>query len=171
MAILFNLITVICYTIKTHTNPKTVSLITKLLLTSHLIGHLIAWITIRLFLNELTYLSIAVSVLIGIFGIVLGNINCSKEETEISIEVDSPSRPGQLYVTAFLSSWITPAIFFAENSSKLYFKNVSFIQRKIRLACTSMATPLLQLIHLSSVALLLNLTDIFEPSNYINMIK
>ena len=167
LAVLFNLITVIWYTIKSCThhqnlNAKT-SMSTKLLLISHTLGHLATWITIHLCLNQFTYLSIALSILICLSLIKLGNVNCARRERQIWMEVLSPSKPDLL--TDLISSWIAPATFLTKNPSKLYFPNVSTLRRKSILIFTSMATTLLLLIHLSSIALLLHLTDIFEPSN------
>jgi hypothetical protein len=90
-------------------------------------------------------------------------IKLGNKERQPWIEAHSPSRPDNLNLNALLASWITPATFLTSNSSKLYFrKNVSTLQRKIMI--TSMATALIQLVHLSSIALLLNITDVFEGS-------
>jgi hypothetical protein len=159
-------------------------MITKLLLTLHLLGHLIAWITIRQYLNEFTYISITISVLIS-----LSAIKVENKEMKIWIVAHSPSsKPDDLILNAVLASWITPATFLTNNSSKLlsrrninvylqtlpfltnnssktYFRRiVSTLQRKIMIVFSAMATALIQLVHLSSIALLLNLTDFFEPS-------
>jgi hypothetical protein len=161
---------VICYTIKNYTNHQTAfkpnaetSLITKLLLTLHLLGHLIAWITIRQYLNEFTYISIGMSVLIGLSVIKLGN-----KENQPWIEAHLSLRPDHLYLNDLFASWITPAAFLTFNSSKLLFKNVLTLQRKIKLTISFTATALLQLVHLSSIALLLNITDVFESSTNLN---
>jgi hypothetical protein len=155
LAILFNLITVICYTINSYSNHQTAfktnaetSMITKFLLTLHLLGHLIAWITIRQYLNEFTYISITISILICLSAIKFGN-----------------------NLNAFLPCWITPASFLTYNSSKLLFQNVSTLQRNILLVITFIATALLQLVHLSSIALMMKLTDVFEPSTNITVAR
>jgi hypothetical protein len=136
-------------------------MITKVLLTVHLLGHLIAWITIRHFLNEYTYISIGMSVLICLSVIKLEN-----KERQPWIEAHSSSKPDNLNLNALLSSWITPATFSTYNSSKLYFRrSVSPLQRKIMIVFTFMATAHIQLVHFSLIALLLNLTDFFEPSS------
>jgi hypothetical protein len=97
--------------------------------------------------------------------ICLSVIKLGKKGGQIWIEAHSPSRPDDLNLNALLASWITPATFLTSNSSKLYFrKNVSTLQRKIMITFTSMATALIQLVHLSSIALLLNITDVFEGS-------
>jgi hypothetical protein len=167
LAILFNLITVICYTIKNYTSHQIAfkpnadtSMITKLLLTLHLLSHLTAWIIIRLCLNEFTYISISFSVMICLSVIKLGN-----KEMQPWIAAHSSSRPNNLNLNALLASWITPATFLTNNSSKLYFRRiVSPLCRKIMIVFTFMATSLIQLIHLGSIALLLNITEVFEPS-------
>jgi hypothetical protein len=165
---------VIWYTINCYTKYQTVfkpnaetSMITKLLLTLHLLGHLIAWITIRLYLNEFTYLSIVMSILICLSLSKLGN-----KERQPWIEAHSPSRPDNLNLNALLASWITPATFLTNNSSKLYFRrNVSTLQRKILIVFTAMATALIQLVHFSSIALLLNLTTNIEPSTNLTVAR
>jgi hypothetical protein len=169
LAILFNLITVISYTIKSYTNHQTAfksnaktSMITKLLLIVHLLGHLIAWVIIRLCLNEFIYLSIALTVLIYLSAVKFGSLNCSKTERQIWIEPHRSSQPKHLTLIDLLSCWISPAIFLSNNSSKLFFNDVSTLQRKIMLIFTLMATALLQLSHLTLIALLLNMTNVFE---------
>jgi hypothetical protein len=169
LAILFNLTTVIWFTINSYTKYQTLlkpnaetSMITKLLLTLHLLGHLIAWITICQYLNEFTYISIGLSVLICLSVIKLGN-----KERQPWIEAHLSLRTDHLYINALFASWITPAAFLTYNSSKLLFKNVSTLQRKIKLTMSFTATALLQLVHLSSIALLMKLTDVFEPSTNI----
>jgi hypothetical protein len=97
--------------------------------------------------------------LIGVSAIKLGN-----KERQIWIEAHSSSRPNNLILNALVTSWIAPATFATNNSSKLFFKNVSTLQRTMLLAFTTMATTILLLIHLSAIALLLNLTDLLEPS-------
>jgi hypothetical protein len=174
LAILFNLITVICYTINSYNKSKIAfipiaetSMITKLLLTLHLFGHLIAWIIIRLCLNEFTYISIGMSVLICLSVIKLGN-----KERQIWIEAHSSPKPDNLNLNALLSSWIMPATFLTSYSSKCHFRRiVSPIQRKILIVFFSMATALIQLVHFSSITLLLNLTDVFEPSTNIPTVR
>jgi hypothetical protein len=174
LAILFNLITVICYTINSYNKSKIAfipiaetSMITKLLLTLHLFGHLIAWIIIRLCLNEFTYISIGMSVLICLSVIKLGN-----KERQPWIGAHSSTRPDHLYLNALFASWISPAPFFTYNSSKLYFRGIVLsLQRKIMIVFTSTATALIQLVHFSSIALLLNLTDFFEPSTSITVAR
>jgi hypothetical protein len=167
LAILFNLVLLIYYTIKSYTNHQTAfkikagtSMITKLLLTLHLLGHLVAWITIRHFLNECTYISIGISILICLFTIELGN-----NKRQIWVEVHSSSRPDNLNLNYLLASWITPASFLTIISSKIVFRrNVSTLERKILIVFTFMASALLQLVHLSLIALLLNIADVFELS-------
>ncbi len=174
LAILFNLITVICYTIKSYTNHHTAfklnaktSMITKFLLTLHLLGHLIAWITIRQYLNEFTYISITISILICLSAIKIAN-----KERQPWIEAHSSSRPNNLYLNALFASWISPAPFFTYNSSKLYFRGIVLpLQRKLMMAFTLTAPALLQLVHLSSIALLLKLTDVIEPSTNITVAR
>ncbi len=134
-------------------------MITKLLLTSHLLGHLIAWITIRQYLNEFTYISYTVSILICLSVIKLEN-----KERQIWVEAHSSLRSYNLHLNALLSSWITPATFLTNNSSKLYNIRIDLpLRRKIMIVFTAMATALIQLVHLSSIALLLNLTNNIEP--------
>jgi hypothetical protein len=174
LAVLFNLTTVICYTIKNYTshqiafkpNAET-SMITKVLLTVHLLGHLIAWVIIRHFLNEFTHISIAMSMLICLSAIKLGN-----KERKIWFEAHSSSRPDNLNLNDLLTSWITPAGFLTKTSLKLFFRrNVSPLQRKIMITFASMATALIQLVHMSLIALLLNITDVFEPSTNITLVR
>jgi hypothetical protein len=142
-------------------------MITKLLLTLHLLGHLIAWITIRHYLNEFTYISIGMSVLICLSVIKLGN-----KERQPWIEAHSSSIPNNLNFNALLASWITLATFLTNNSSKLYFRRIVLpLQRKIMIVFTAMATALIQLIHLGSIALLLNITDVFEPSTNLTVAR
>jgi hypothetical protein len=174
LAILFNLVTLICYNISIYTKYQTAfkpkaetSMITKLLLTLHLLGHLIAWITIRHYLNEFTYISIVLSMLICLSLIKFGNT-----ERQIWIEAHSSLKPDNLNLNALLASWITPATFLTNNSSKLYFRTiVSPLCRKIMIVFTFMATALIQLIHLASIALLLNITDVFVPSTNITVAR
>jgi hypothetical protein len=171
LAILFNLITVICYNINSYIKYRTAlkpkaetSMITKVLLILHLLGHLIAWITIRLCLNEFTYISIGMSMLICLSLIKLGNT-----ERQTWIEAHSSSRPINLNLNDLLTSWITPANFLTKNSSKFHYRRiVSPLYRKIIITFTSIATALIQLVHLSSIALLLNITDVFESSTNLN---
>ncbi len=166
--------TVFCYTINNYKKYQTAfrpnaetSMITKLLLASHLLGHLIAWITIRQYLNEFTYISICFSVLICLSVIKLGNT-----EWQPWIEAHAPSRPDELNLNAILSSWITPATLLTKNTSELYFRRiVSPLQRKIIIVFTAMATALIQLVHLCSIALLLNIKDVFKPSTYITVAR
>jgi hypothetical protein len=100
------------------------------------------------------------SVLICLSVIKLGN-----KERQHWIEAHSSSRPNNLNFNALLASWITPATFLTNNSSKLYFRRIVLpLQRKIMIVFTAIATALIQLIHLGSIALLLNITDVFEPS-------
>jgi hypothetical protein len=179
LAMLFNLVLLIYYTINSYTNRQTAfkvnaetSMITKLLLTLHLLGHLAAWITIRYFLNEFTYFSISLSVLICLFTIKLGNKN-----RQIWIEAHTSPGLENINLNALVASWITPASFLTDNCSKLLFKDLSTLQRrriiglplrrKIMIVFTAMATALIQLVHFSSITLLLNLTDVFEPSSNI----
>jgi hypothetical protein len=167
MAIVFNLITLCCYVIKSYSSHQIafkpnaeISMITKLLLTLHLLGHLIAWITIRLCLHEFTYISIAISILICFSAIKLGN--CKKNRRQIWIEAQPSTRPENFNLNTLVTSWITPVNFVTNMSSKVFFKKSSAVQRNILLTFNSIATTLLQLIHLSVIALLINLTDIFE---------
>jgi hypothetical protein len=134
-------------------------MITKLLLTLHLLGHLIAWITIRLYLNEFTYISIGISILIC-----LSLIKLENKERQPWTEAHSLSRPNNLHLNALLASWITPATFLTNSSSKLYNIRIDLpLRRKIMIVFTAMATALIQLVHLSLIALLLNLTYNIEP--------
>jgi hypothetical protein len=107
------------------------------------------------------------SVLICLSVIKLGN-----KERQPWIEAHASTRPDQLYLNALLASWISPAPFFTYNSSKLYFRGIVLpLQRKLMMAFPLTATALLQLVHLSSIALLLKLTDVFEPSTNITVAR
>jgi hypothetical protein len=95
-------------------------------------------------------------------------INIGNRKRQIWIEAHSSLRPDHLYLNALFASWISPAPFFTYNSSKLYFRGIVLpLQRKLMMAFTLTATALIQLVHFSSIALLLNLTDFFEPSTSI----
>jgi hypothetical protein len=165
-------------------------MITKLLLTLHLLGHLIAWIIIRLYLNEMTYISIGLTVLMCLFVSKLVN-----QKRQPWTEAHSSSKPENLNLIGLLTSWITPATllnknyiklflrrnrnhylqtlpFLTNNSYTAYFRRiVSPLQRKIMINFTFMATTLIQLGHLASIALLLNLTDFFETSYNITVAR
>jgi len=174
MAIVFNLITLNYYVIRSYSSHQIafkpnaeISMISKLLLTTHLLCHLIAWITIRLCLNQFTYLSIAMSILICFSAIKLGN--CKKNRRQIWTEVHSSRRPDNFIMNTLVTSWITPVNFVTEMSSKVFIQKSSALQRKIAMTFTSMATTLLQLVHLSAIALMLHLTDIFGVTDEIRL--